>query len=228
MKKKKWKSETQEQEEQKELPKKKKRQESSRFRGVSFFKANKVWKAQITVNGKYEFLGYFDAEKDAALAYDKRAWQVLGVRANLNFPDLRQNEIPDGKRYESSKVENDGPNVRMRSPKRIRTSFDHMREYNQILSQDPHQMLQHRQERHELYPDIFHYPMRPYGEQPAYPRDFHYNVRNSSYSRNPGTHYDWDGYIPRRNYFHRRRNYKSDKRVMSYPYQNRKFNGYQD
>ncbi|GBG27536.1 AP2-like ethylene-responsive transcription factor TOE3 [Hondaea fermentalgiana] len=60
---------------------------TSKFRGVSWFKANHVWKAQITVNGKYEYLGYFEKETDAAWAYDIRALQVHGTWAQLNFPD---------------------------------------------------------------------------------------------------------------------------------------------
>lgn len=60
---------------------------TSKYRGVSWFRANKVWKAQITVNGKYEYLGYFDLELDAAWAYDIRALEVHGPLAQLNFPD---------------------------------------------------------------------------------------------------------------------------------------------
>lgn len=64
---------------------------TSKYRGVSWFRANKVWKAQITVNGKYEYLGYFDDESDAAWAYDIRALEVHGPLAQLNFP----NRIPE-------------------------------------------------------------------------------------------------------------------------------------
>lgn len=64
---------------------------TSRYRGVSWFRANKVWKAQITVNGKYEYLGYFEKETDAAWAYDLRALEVHGPLAQLNFP----NRIPE-------------------------------------------------------------------------------------------------------------------------------------
>lgn len=64
---------------------------TSKYRGVSWFRANKVWKAQITVNGKYEYLGYFEKETDAAWAYDLRALEVHGPLAQLNFP----NRIPE-------------------------------------------------------------------------------------------------------------------------------------
>lgn len=45
-----------------------------------------MWKAQITVNGKYEYLGYYESEEEAARAYDRRALTVLGRNAQLNFP----------------------------------------------------------------------------------------------------------------------------------------------
>jgi hypothetical protein len=42
---------------------------SSGFKGVSFFKRNKKWVAQIMVNGKYIYLGYFTDKEKASNAY---------------------------------------------------------------------------------------------------------------------------------------------------------------
>mmetsp|Transcript_13490 Transcript_13490/g.24013 ORF Transcript_13490/g.24013 Transcript_13490/m.24013 type:complete len:539 (-) Transcript_13490:195-1811(-) len=67
---------------------------TSRFRGVSWFKANNAWKAQITFQGTYEYLGYYKKEEEAAWAYDLRATQLHGVTAQLNFPE-RQDELLD-------------------------------------------------------------------------------------------------------------------------------------
>lgn len=44
---------------------------SSKYMGVSFFKRDKNWKAQININGKNKSLGYFDKEIDAFHAYQK-------------------------------------------------------------------------------------------------------------------------------------------------------------
>jgi hypothetical protein len=44
---------------------------SSQYRGVTWFKACKKWRAQITINGKNNYLGLFTDEKEAAKAYEK-------------------------------------------------------------------------------------------------------------------------------------------------------------
>ena len=50
--------------------------ESSKYRGVCWYKKSKKWQARITVAGKREWLGDFDDEVEAAKAYDLRARQV--------------------------------------------------------------------------------------------------------------------------------------------------------
>lgn len=63
---------------------------SSRYKGVSWKRANQRWCASIRVQGKGISLGYFDAETDAARTYDAAAAHFYGEFACLNFPD----EIP--------------------------------------------------------------------------------------------------------------------------------------
>ena len=43
---------------------------SSKYRGVSFMKSYGKYEAYITVNGKRRRLGYFDCEKEAAIAFN--------------------------------------------------------------------------------------------------------------------------------------------------------------
>jgi len=46
---------------------------------------SKPFYAQITVNSKKKFLGYFKTEMQAAIAYDEAAVKYFGEFANLNF-----------------------------------------------------------------------------------------------------------------------------------------------
>ena len=55
-------------------------------KGVSFFKGTKKWTASISVNARKVHLGYFSNEIDAARAYDRKAVELSGEFARLNFP----------------------------------------------------------------------------------------------------------------------------------------------
>lgn len=59
---------------------------SSIYRGVSWHKINQKWRTRISENGMEYYLGYFDSEIKAAKAYDRKAIELYGEFATLNFP----------------------------------------------------------------------------------------------------------------------------------------------
>ena len=59
---------------------------SSIYKGVSWHKAARKWSAKIKQSGHKMHIGYFDAEEEAARAYDARASELYGEHASLNFP----------------------------------------------------------------------------------------------------------------------------------------------
>jgi hypothetical protein len=60
---------------------------TSPFKGVCFDKSRNKFAAYIKHNGKRFALGRFISEIEAAKAYDKRAKELFGEFAYLNFPD---------------------------------------------------------------------------------------------------------------------------------------------
>ena len=56
------------------------------FRGVTFSRRMKKWRAQVRCDNDLQPLGVFPTAEDAARAYDVRALQLFGSRAQLNFP----------------------------------------------------------------------------------------------------------------------------------------------
>lgn len=59
---------------------------SSRFKGVSWHRQIKKYRAGIMVDGKHISLGCYDSEEDAAISYDYAAKIYFGEFARLNFP----------------------------------------------------------------------------------------------------------------------------------------------
>eukprot|EP01047_Picozoa_sp_COSAG01_P024959 COSAG01_NODE_1559_length_9922_cov_47.974651_6_plen_1249_part_01 len=64
---------------------------TSRFRGVSWNRADRCWRAGITAHGQTRHLGTFrgdSAEEEAARAFDRAARELRGDKAQLNFASV--------------------------------------------------------------------------------------------------------------------------------------------
>jgi hypothetical protein len=60
---------------------------TSGYIGVCFSKKDEVWVANIQHKHKAYYLGAYKDPKEAAKAYDRKALELLGDRAKLNFPE---------------------------------------------------------------------------------------------------------------------------------------------
>lgn len=60
---------------------------SSKYKGVSWYKSRKCWRAMIKVNGKRKSLGYYESEIEAAKVYDEAARKYQGQFAYQNFSE---------------------------------------------------------------------------------------------------------------------------------------------
>ncbi len=60
---------------------------SSRFVGVSYCKDGGKWRSKIWFEGRNVAIGHFTDEVEAARAYDRKAVELLGEAARLNFPE---------------------------------------------------------------------------------------------------------------------------------------------
>jgi hypothetical protein len=56
-----------------------------KYKGVDFDKRRKLFRASISLGGKYIHLGYFKNPKDAAIAYDNAAKDLYGEFSRPNF-----------------------------------------------------------------------------------------------------------------------------------------------
>ena len=65
-----------------------KTRKSSKYKGVCWHKNRQIWEVCIRIDNKQKFLGSFDDEKEAAMAYDRAAKKHRGEYAFLNFTDI--------------------------------------------------------------------------------------------------------------------------------------------
>lgn len=65
---------------------KKNAKSTSKYRGVSYIKRDNIFLCCIYFNRKKHHIGHFKTELSGALAYDKKAIELFGEYANLNFP----------------------------------------------------------------------------------------------------------------------------------------------
>jgi hypothetical protein len=68
---------------------------SSKYKGVSVIKGRDRWQCRIYANGTRFFLGYFASEIEAARAYDKKAIELFGEFARLNFPICTERKVEE-------------------------------------------------------------------------------------------------------------------------------------
>lgn len=55
------------------------------FVGVTYHAPSNRFRARIKIDNKTTHLGYFKTELEAAVAYDRAAWELRGAKAHLNF-----------------------------------------------------------------------------------------------------------------------------------------------
>lgn len=65
---------------------KKSKNNTSGFTGASWSKDKKKWVARIVFNYKQIIIGYFKNKREAAKAYDRKAIELFGEFARINFP----------------------------------------------------------------------------------------------------------------------------------------------
>lgn len=60
---------------------------ASQYKGVDWVKQHKRWRARVRVDREEIYLGHFKSEQEAARAYDKKALEIFGEYANINFKE---------------------------------------------------------------------------------------------------------------------------------------------
>lgn len=63
-------------------------QKGRKYKGVTWHKSSRKWRALITVNKKQLYLGQYDSDAEAAKAYDKAAIVYFKEFARINFQPL--------------------------------------------------------------------------------------------------------------------------------------------
>lgn len=68
---------------------------SSGYKGVTWYEPSQLWRAQISLNGKRMSLGYFKTKEEAAICYNHSATKLFGEFAQMNvIPDQYKSVVP--------------------------------------------------------------------------------------------------------------------------------------
>ena len=67
------------------MMRKPRKSKTSKYKGVYWDKVRNKWAARIGINRKQKYIGRFDIEEEAALAYDEQAKIIFKEYAYLNF-----------------------------------------------------------------------------------------------------------------------------------------------
>ena len=105
----------------------------SRYTGVSYFPRHKKWQAQIKISKQNMYLGYYQLQADAALAFDNAAKEHRGPKTKTNFAS--QAEYDEAKAIELQAIEI-GPILPVE--KVLSPSPGDL-----VLSTDPHHLVLH-------------------------------------------------------------------------------------
>lgn len=65
----------------------------SQFKGLTWIEYRKQWRVRVTKNYQHYYVGYFDSDVEAAGAYDKKALELYGEFAILNFPEKMEQYV---------------------------------------------------------------------------------------------------------------------------------------
>ena len=68
----------------------------SGFKGVTFHKQSRKWRAEIRFNGNYKSLGYFHTPEEAHMAYCAAAAELHGEFCNFGAMESGQKKGPEG------------------------------------------------------------------------------------------------------------------------------------
>lgn len=77
---------------------------TSKYKGVTWFKRNQKWGAQIRMDAKNKFLGLYSCEKEAALKYNEEAIKRWGEFALVN--DLSEEDMKEIEKFRKWRIEN--------------------------------------------------------------------------------------------------------------------------
>lgn len=92
-------------------------QTTSKYRGVSWCDSRKLWKSEITINGKYKIVGRFYTEDDALNAYEQ-VCKFYKLTDRMNFPEKEPKNIIDVEKFDKRQYEHTSSYIGIRFRKK--------------------------------------------------------------------------------------------------------------